>query len=289
MLPVIIQTSSMETYPIPFYVPEKKDQEYKRCSMTLSLYSAEESEEESIATDDGSKEDDFIGFSVLKAGVLQTTDQPAQPTCKITVYSPQLNQDVWEPLSSSSSQYTPVSFPDHNKSMEPLSPQSSSRLLNAFQKLYQTPFRQPAVAPLDSVKPVTTRSVSLTERIKSKFQSKKKSSMTRSGSFSSVVPKRWPKKEASLEIKWSISSHRMYKKQTVEKNRQTPVESNTKKKTVRFTKLVSIQETFSKVDYDRGSDPDAVCMKLTPLMAQIIKEELNAYKMHEMQVHEQIL
>ncbi|CAO3692685.1 unnamed protein product [Rhizopus microsporus] len=255
--------------------------------MTLSLYSAEESEEESIATDDGSKEDDFIGFSVLKAGVLQTTDQPAQPTCKITVYSPQLNQDVWEPLSSSSSQYTPVSFPDHNKSMEPLSPQSSSRLLNAFQKLYQTPFRQPAVAPLDSVKPVTTRSVSLTERIKSKFQSKKKSSMTRSGSFSSVVPKRWPKKEASLEIKWSISSHRMYKKQTVEKNRQTPVESNTKKKTVRFTKLVSIQETFSKVDYDRGSDPDAVCMKLTPLMAQIIKEELNAYKMHEMQVHEQ--
>lgn len=55
---------------------------------------------------------------------------------------------------------------------------------------------------------------------------------------------------------------------------------------VRFNKLVSVRETFSKADYDRGSDPDAVCTKLTPAMAQQIKEELNAYKLHEMQVHE---
>ncbi|KAI8641858.1 hypothetical protein BD408DRAFT_313348, partial [Parasitella parasitica] len=53
-----------------------------------------------------------------------------------------------------------------------------------------------------------------------------------------------------------------------------------------FTKLVSVRETFSKADYDRGSDPDAVCTRLTPATAQQIKEELNAYKLHEMQVHE---
>ncbi|KAL9559887.1 hypothetical protein MBANPS3_000212 [Mucor bainieri] len=55
---------------------------------------------------------------------------------------------------------------------------------------------------------------------------------------------------------------------------------------VRFSKLVSVRETYSKTDYDRGSDPDAVCTRLTPAMAQQIKEELNAYKLHEMQVHE---
>ncbi|EPB82926.1 hypothetical protein HMPREF1544_10320 [Mucor circinelloides 1006PhL] len=55
---------------------------------------------------------------------------------------------------------------------------------------------------------------------------------------------------------------------------------------VRFSKLVSVRETYSKADYDRGSDPDAVCTRLTPAMAQQIKEELNAYKLHEMQVHE---
>lgn len=55
---------------------------------------------------------------------------------------------------------------------------------------------------------------------------------------------------------------------------------------VRFSKLVSVRETYSKAGYDRGSDPDAVCTRLTPAMAQQIKEELNAYKLHEMQVHE---
>jgi hypothetical protein len=55
---------------------------------------------------------------------------------------------------------------------------------------------------------------------------------------------------------------------------------------IRFTKLVSVRETYSKGDYDRGSDPEAVCTRLTPAMAQQIKEELNAYKLHEMQVHE---
>lgn len=59
-----------------------------------------------------------------------------------------------------------------------------------------------------------------------------------------------------------------------------------KKTSVRFNKVVAVKETYSKSDYDRGSDPEAVCTRLTPAMAQHIKEELNAFKLHEMQVHE---
>ena len=55
---------------------------------------------------------------------------------------------------------------------------------------------------------------------------------------------------------------------------------------VRFAKVVSVRETYARHEYDRGSDPDAVCTRLTPSMAYFIKEELNAYKLHEMQVHE---
>jgi hypothetical protein len=47
-----------------------------------------------------------------------------------------------------------------------------------------------------------------------------------------------------------------------------------------------VKETFSKLDYDRASDTEAVCTRLTPAVAQQIKEELNAYKLHEMDVHE---
>ncbi len=43
-------------------------------------------------------------------------------------------------------------------------------------------------------------------------------------------------------------------------------------------------DTFSPLAYDRRSEP-ATCNQLTPALAQRIKEELNAYKMEEMEVH----
>lgn len=55
---------------------------------------------------------------------------------------------------------------------------------------------------------------------------------------------------------------------------------------IRFNKLVSVHETWSKQDYDRGSDPEAVCTRLTSQLAQHIKQELNYYKLHEMTVHD---
>lgn len=103
----------------------------------------------------------------------------------------------------------------------------------------------------------------------------------------------------------SISSHRIYKNSgspteasrprqplrainpndSVRFSQQQQAKEKGKSR-VRFSKLVSVRETFSKIDYDRGSDPEAVCSRLTPTLAQEIKDELNAYKLHEMQVHE---
>ena len=43
-------------------------------------------------------------------------------------------------------------------------------------------------------------------------------------------------------------------------------------------------DTFSPVTYDHHLEP-ATCNQLTPALAQWIKEELNTYKMEEMEVH----
>lgn len=55
---------------------------------------------------------------------------------------------------------------------------------------------------------------------------------------------------------------------------------------VRFNQSVDIHETYAKLDYDRTSDMDAVCTRLTAGIATQIKHELNNYKLHEMQVHD---
>ncbi|ORZ18026.1 hypothetical protein BCR42DRAFT_294482, partial [Absidia repens] len=56
---------------------------------------------------------------------------------------------------------------------------------------------------------------------------------------------------------------------------------------VRFISTAKVQDTFSKYDYDRASDPYAVCTRLTADLAQQIKDELNAFKLEEMMVHRQ--
>ncbi|EJT98978.1 hypothetical protein DACRYDRAFT_24082 [Dacryopinax primogenitus] len=51
-----------------------------------------------------------------------------------------------------------------------------------------------------------------------------------------------------------------------------------------FATNLSVYSTFSSSVYDRRSEP-ATCNRLTPQLAQKIKEELNTYKMEEMEVH----
>ncbi|KAI9257757.1 hypothetical protein EDC94DRAFT_614052 [Helicostylum pulchrum] len=151
-----------------------------------------------------------------------------------------------------------------------------------------------------------THSGSMTSFLSSKTTHSVDSSL--SSSSSSSTSSLTGQSAPAFTLTKSISSHRIYKNATSSSSSSGGAETRprqqlratnpndsvrfslrqtkSKKTQVRFTKLVSVKETYSKVDYDRGSDPDAVCTSLTPSMAQQIKEELNAYKLHEMQVHE---
>ncbi|KAF9014890.1 hypothetical protein BDQ17DRAFT_1385743 [Cyathus striatus] len=55
-------------------------------------------------------------------------------------------------------------------------------------------------------------------------------------------------------------------------------------KRLTFSTSLSVYDTFSSMVYDRRSEP-ATWNRITPQMAQRIKEELNSYKMEEMEVH----
>lgn len=55
--------------------------------------------------------------------------------------------------------------------------------------------------------------------------------------------------------------------------------------TIKFSPRITIHETYTHSEYDRRGEV-ATCNRLTPLLAQRIKEELNAYKMDEMAVAE---
>ena len=55
-------------------------------------------------------------------------------------------------------------------------------------------------------------------------------------------------------------------------------------KRLTFATNLSVYDTFSAAMYDRRSEP-ATWSRLTPALAQQIKEELNSYKMEEMEVH----
>ncbi|KAI7865291.1 hypothetical protein BDF14DRAFT_1744386 [Spinellus fusiger] len=52
-----------------------------------------------------------------------------------------------------------------------------------------------------------------------------------------------------------------------------------------FCPTIQCHETFAASDYDRRCDNNATCQRLTPLLAMKIKQELNEYKLTEMEVH----
>ncbi|KAI9485394.1 MAG: hypothetical protein EXX96DRAFT_544940 [Benjaminiella poitrasii] len=54
---------------------------------------------------------------------------------------------------------------------------------------------------------------------------------------------------------------------------------------IQFCSTIQVHETFSSGDYDRRCDTSATCQKLTPMTAMKIKQELNEYKLSEMEVH----
>ena len=60
--------------------------------------------------------------------------------------------------------------------------------------------------------------------------------------------------------------------------------ATTPAKRLAFASNLSVYDTFPATVYDRRSEP-ATWSRLTPALAQRIKEELNSYKMEEMEVH----
>lgn len=60
---------------------------------------------------------------------------------------------------------------------------------------------------------------------------------------------------------------------------------NTPRRAIQFSPRLEVHETWHSAEYDRRGEP-ATCNRLTAQLAQMIKEELNAYKMEEMVVHE---
>ena len=59
----------------------------------------------------------------------------------------------------------------------------------------------------------------------------------------------------------------------------------TPKRGIQFSPRLEVRETWHSAEYDRRGE-SATCNRLTPQLAQMIKEELNAFKMEEMIVHE---
>jgi hypothetical protein len=60
--------------------------------------------------------------------------------------------------------------------------------------------------------------------------------------------------------------------------------ATTPAKRLAFASNLSVYDTFPPSVYDRRSEP-ATWSRLTPALAQRIKEELNSFKMEEMEVH----
>lgn len=65
----------------------------------------------------------------------------------------------------------------------------------------------------------------------------------------------------------------------------TPTGRNTPRRGIQFSPRLEVHETWHSQEYDRRGEP-ATCNRLTAQLAQMIKEELNAFKMEEMVVHE---
>jgi hypothetical protein len=65
----------------------------------------------------------------------------------------------------------------------------------------------------------------------------------------------------------------------------TPTGQTTPRRGIQFSPRLEVHETWHSAEYDRRGEP-ATCNRLTAQLAQMIKEELNAFKMEEMAVHE---
>ncbi|KIK66047.1 hypothetical protein GYMLUDRAFT_239698 [Collybiopsis luxurians FD-317 M1] len=93
-----------------------------------------------------------------------------------------------------------------------------------------------------------------------------------------------PEKSTSLMFSHSNSSAPALSTMSSTAPTLTHRSATTPSKRLAFANNLSVYDTFSSTVYDRRSEP-ATWSRLTPALAQRIKEELNSYKMEEMEVH----
>ncbi|CAO0794221.1 unnamed protein product [Mucor circinelloides] len=129
--------------------------------------------------------------------------------------------------------------------------------------------------PAKTMRPSLTRPVSALLPTDPRQQRKKRWSTTR---FSVYSSNQNTKKRYSV---FSVMNHDKRRSQPLQRT-SLPAEQGR----VHFNTYLDVQETYAKGDYDRSSDPDAVCNRLTAVTATQIKRELNYFKLHEMEVHD---
>ncbi|OQO05878.1 hypothetical protein B0A48_09974 [Cryoendolithus antarcticus] len=82
----------------------------------------------------------------------------------------------------------------------------------------------------------------------------------------------------------SITNNPDYFTRSLTYSRSMPNTPNGSAKSISFSPRIQFHDAWSSTEYDRRGDV-ATCNRLTPILAQQIKEELNTFKM-EMEVHE---
>lgn len=108
-------------------------------------------------------------------------------------------------------------------------------------------------------------------------------SLSTTASDTQVQGDAWAEPKIKGVLKKSAKSEPDLRKANKLSRKRTP----TRLHHVQFGNAPSIHHTYSKTQYDRQTDQDAVCLHLTVDVAGAIKHELNSYKMTEMQVHEE--
>lgn len=107
---------------------------------------------------------------------------------------------------------------------------------------------------------------------------------TTADEFSQAYPPLYspfPRPELSISTESARRSNTAPNTPTLPKSIRTP----RLQRSLQFAPSIQIHETHASGDYDRRCDANVTCAKLTPLIAMKIKQELNEYKLKEMDVH----
>ncbi|KAI9007952.1 hypothetical protein CLU79DRAFT_777233 [Phycomyces nitens] len=148
--------------------------------------------------------------------------------------------------------------------------------------------RTPDACTPDTLVPIPIRT-SLASKIKYRFMDKRKARLHKSASFSAAVQPLDHKQFVGPTATISSPLFEVANYTAMDEDpRPDPIRQRKEARrlmSVRFGETVSVHSALSKYEYDRGSDPEAACTRLTAELAMSIKEELNTYKIHEMHIH----